>query len=336
MGRISLDHVTAILVLIALAVRFAAAEEGEAGYRLEYPLAEQFCPPVAGFFDEVQRTMDRVGNRTFHHQPNGGYGLAVVDKIGAANLLHLGADVGWYRIGDPVFAVSNGVVRISEGPPPKPTEETKGKKKQQKEPVELAWGNLVVIEHRLLSKNYVTTIYGHLANERLVKAGDLVRAGQQIGTIGTTRVNGGYKPHLHFGVREGRMMEVGRLLLVVPLEGKMAPLRVAELRADAIVLNGADKLPEVLQMTIGERKFEMRTKNGIAEVPWDILGVIQPPEFPIVGYGLSTEGWHDPIGFLRERGAELAPAPFHLSERTRKRGREVRQDKREDAGAERP
>jgi hypothetical protein len=84
-------------------------------YLLTYPEAEQFCPPVAGFFDEVERTVSRAGDYTFRHQPNGGYGLPVQAKVGDAHLLHLGADVGWHRVGEPVFAVANGVVRASEG-----------------------------------------------------------------------------------------------------------------------------------------------------------------------------------------------------------------------------
>jgi len=32
-----------------------------------------------------------------------------------AHLIHLGADVGFYRVGEPGFAVANGVVRISQG-----------------------------------------------------------------------------------------------------------------------------------------------------------------------------------------------------------------------------
>ncbi len=175
----------------------AAADESPDRYLLSYPAAEQFCPPVDGFFDEVQRTIDSVRGHTFRHQPNGGYGLAVVDQVGDAHLLHLGADVGWYRVGDPVFAVANGVVRISQGPP------KVDDKKKQKPAAKLEWGNVIVLEHRLSDDKYATTIYGHLANERLVKAGDVVRAGQQIGAIGTTHVNGGYKPHLHLGVREG-------------------------------------------------------------------------------------------------------------------------------------
>src|SRR4051812_893240 len=104
-------------LLLAVALTAVAAEESSAPYFAACPSADRFCPPVDGFFDEIQRTVDRVRGHTFRHQPNGGYGLAVVDKVGDAHLLHLGADVGWYRVGDPVFGVANGVVRVSEGPP---------------------------------------------------------------------------------------------------------------------------------------------------------------------------------------------------------------------------
>src|SRR6478672_10728150 len=152
------------VLLLAVAWRPVAADESPARYVLSYPAAEQFCPPVDGFFDEVQRTVDRVKYHTFRHQPNGGYGLAVVDQVGDAHLLHLGADVGWYRVGEPVFAVANGVVRVSEGPP-----KVEGDKKKSKVPKKLEWGNVVAIEHRLADGKYATTIYGHLMPERLVK-----------------------------------------------------------------------------------------------------------------------------------------------------------------------
>jgi hypothetical protein len=48
-------------------------------YPLKYAAADEFCVPIVGFFDEVQRTIDRVGTHTFRHQPNGGYGLPVQD-----------------------------------------------------------------------------------------------------------------------------------------------------------------------------------------------------------------------------------------------------------------
>ena len=183
----------------------------------------------------------------------------------------------------------------------------------------MAWGNLVVLEHRLPDDSYVTTVYGHLANERLVKAGDVVRAGQQIGTIGTSRVNGGYKPHLHFGVREGRMAEVGRTLVVLTIKGQQVPLRIAELREDVVVIGGAEDLPERLQLTINGRKFEISRRGDKAEVTMAMLGHVQSPEFAIVGYGLSAESWHDPVAFLKKHRADIAPAAFEVAKLRRRR-----------------
>lgn len=310
----------------------SAEDAGEARYRLEYAAAEQFCPPVAGFFEEVQQTIGRAGGRTFRHQPNGGYGLPVVDKVGGANLLHLGADVGWYRVGEPVYAVANGIVRASQGEvaifdrqverdvKSQAQPELQSPKKpiaKSKRPKMLEWGNFVVIEHKLPDGKYATTIYGHLANERLVNVGDEVRAGQQIGTIGTTKVNGGYKPHLHLGVRDGRMAEVGRKLVLMLMLGKATILEIAAVREDAIVLRGAEELPNELQMGLDGRKFAVRKTGAQAEVDPAFVYYVPSPEFLIVGYGLSTEGWRDPIEFLREHGAEAAPAPFSRAARSK-------------------
>jgi murein DD-endopeptidase MepM/ murein hydrolase activator NlpD len=303
---------TLVSVLAALGVKPSVAEETPGRYILSYPAADRFCPPVDGFFEEVQRTIDRVRGHTFRHQPNGGYGLPVVDKVGDTHLLHLGADVGFYRVGEPVYAVANGVVRMSQGPP-----KEDATKKQQKPAKALEWGNVVVLEHRLPDGKFATTIYGHLANERLVAAGDVVQAGQQIGTIGATHVNGGYKPHLHFGVREGRMAEVGRKLLVMTVDGKPTTLEIAELRDDNVVLTGAGDLPGQLQMGLDGRTFKISKHEDKAEVNADFLSYVPSPEFLIVGYGLSTDGWLDPIAFLKAQGADVNPAPFGPAKRRR-------------------
>jgi murein DD-endopeptidase MepM/ murein hydrolase activator NlpD len=293
-------------------------------YLLIYPAADQFCPPVAGFFDEVERTLDRAGYHTFRHQPNGGYGLPVQTRVGNVNLLHLGADVGWHRAGEPVFAMANGVVRVSEGSP------ADDNKKDRKTPSVLAWGNVIVLEHRLPDGSYATTIYGHLANVRLVKVGDVVRAGQQIGTIGTTRINGGYKPHLHLGVRQGRMAEVGRKLIDLTFNGNRVPLKIADLREDAVILSGATVLPERLRLNINGRDFEIIRHGDKAEVSATILLRVPSPEFPIVGYGLSTDGWLDPVAFLKSRGADVNPAPFEVAERRRKNAQTSERNERRD------
>jgi murein DD-endopeptidase MepM/ murein hydrolase activator NlpD len=200
---------------------------------------------------------------------------------------------------------------MSEGPPKDDDQ------KKQKPATKMEWGNVVVLEHRLADGKYATTIYGHLANERLVKVGDVVEAGQQIGTIGTTRVNGGYKPHLHLGVREGRMAAVGRKLLVMTTDGKPTRLEIAEIREDNIVLTGANDLPEQLQMGLDGRKFQINKRDDKAEVNAAFLSYVPSPDFMIVGYGLSTDGWMDPIAFLKAHGADVNPAPFGPAKRRR-------------------
>ena len=85
--------------------------------------------------------------------------------------------------GDPVYAVADGRVEAA-GPYG-------------------AWGPIVVVEHRLPDGKQVWSQYAHLA-EMLVRAGDAVRRGQQIGAIGHMRDAAG-KPtgsaHLHFELR---------------------------------------------------------------------------------------------------------------------------------------
>ena len=48
-----------------------------------------------------------------------------------------------------------------------------------------------------------------------------------------------------------------------------------------------------------------------------LLSYLPSPEFVIVGYGLSTEGWVDPILFLKTHSADVNPAPFELAKRRR-------------------
>ena len=74
------------------------------------------------------------------------------------------------------------------------------------------YGPTVILEHRAGSHGPVFwTLYGHLSRESLamVKEGDEVAAGQQIGTIGDHTVNGGWAPHLHFQIITDRLGQRG-------------------------------------------------------------------------------------------------------------------------------
>jgi len=90
--------------------------------------------------------------------------------------LHTGVDLaGSGCNGDPVVAAAAGTVITAK--------------------YNTAYGNYVVIDHG----GGITTLYAH-SSKLLVKAGDKVKAGQEIMKVGSTGYSTG--PHLHFEVRE--------------------------------------------------------------------------------------------------------------------------------------
>ena len=295
------------------------------GYTLDYPAAERWCPPVRSTFVEATQTMSQVGSKRFRHQANGGYGLQIKEKVGDKHLLHLGADLGWFQVGEPVFAVANGVVRRSDGPDPP----GKGSDPKAARPKSMMWGNVVVIEHRYADpsgeqeqkqqQRYLTTVYGHLDAERHVKPGDIVQAGQQIGTIGRKHVsiNGGYDPHLHFGVRDGRLAELGAALMQVRIDGKPLPLRIGTVEKDRVTLKAAQATTRNLQLRIAGEEFTFEAQGEGYTASSRILWFASFPEFPIIGYDLSTDGWRDPIQTLRSFHADTNPAPYQLVRRSK-------------------
>ena len=98
---------------------------------------------------------------------------------------HQGIDMS-LKVGDPVYAVFDGKVRLSK--------------------VAGNYGNLVIIRHN----NGLETYYAHLS-ERSVQPGEWVVAGQQIGLgVNTGRSTG---PHLHFEVRyRGQSFDPERII----------------------------------------------------------------------------------------------------------------------------
>ncbi len=100
-----------------------------------------------------------------------------------AHGLHVGEDSGWPMQGLPVHAIADGVVRYVSH--------------------DSSWGNLVVIESRVKGQ-LITHLYGHLAEQLTVRAGERVGAGQPIGRIGrsVSYENGGYWAHLHLGIQK--------------------------------------------------------------------------------------------------------------------------------------
>jgi murein DD-endopeptidase MepM/ murein hydrolase activator NlpD len=81
-------------------------------------------------------------------------------------------------LGKPIYAARDGVV-VASGPAD-------------------GFGNWIVIKHTIDGNTY-STVYGHMYDDGLlVKVGDTVKAGQQIGTIGNNGQSSG--PHLHFEI----------------------------------------------------------------------------------------------------------------------------------------
>jgi murein DD-endopeptidase MepM/ murein hydrolase activator NlpD len=87
-------------------------------------------------------------------------------------------------LGDPVYAVADGIVTYAHN-------------------VHAGWGNVVLTRHAYRDPatgqvKFCDTLNGHL-NEILVKEGQQIKRGQQIGTIGSNF--GMYPAHLHFEIR---------------------------------------------------------------------------------------------------------------------------------------
>lgn len=87
-------------------------------------------------------------------------------------------------IGDPVYAIADGVVTFAHN-------------------VRGGWGNVVLTRHAYRDPSsgqvkFIDTLNGHL-DRMSVKTGQIIKRGQQIGTIGTN--SGMYPAHLHFEMR---------------------------------------------------------------------------------------------------------------------------------------
>jgi len=63
------------------------------------------------------------------------------------------------------------------------------------------YGPTLILKH-IFSDTQFYTLYGHLSIASLegLKVGVEINQGQQIATLGTTKVNGDYPPHLHFQI----------------------------------------------------------------------------------------------------------------------------------------
>lgn len=94
-------------------------------------------------------------------------------------------------LGAPVYAIGHGYVVFARD-------------------ARMGWGNVVLIRHVFLEKGelqMVDSMYAHLSRI-LVREGQQVTRGQQVGTIGTNR--GMYVAHLHFEIRKNLAIGINR------------------------------------------------------------------------------------------------------------------------------
>ena len=64
------------------------------------------------------------------------------------------------------------------------------------------YGPVIVLEHKSTEHPTFYTLYGHLSRESLgrLTVGQHIAKGQQLATVGSSEVNGGWTPHLHFQI----------------------------------------------------------------------------------------------------------------------------------------
>ena len=64
------------------------------------------------------------------------------------------------------------------------------------------YGPLIILEHHTDDDRPFYTLYGHLSRESLgkVQVGQAIAQGERLATLGTSEVNGGWTPHLHFQI----------------------------------------------------------------------------------------------------------------------------------------
>jgi len=109
---------------------------------------------------------------------------------------HLGEDWngiggGNTDIGKPIYSTAHGLVVLARD-------------------VRLGWGNVVIIRHVYLEGGQlkmVDSLYGHL-DRIMVREGQQITRGQQIGTMGSNR--GMYLAHLHFEIRKNIAIGMNR------------------------------------------------------------------------------------------------------------------------------
>jgi murein DD-endopeptidase MepM/ murein hydrolase activator NlpD len=146
-------------------------------------------------------------------------------------------------LGDPVFAVGDGLAIYAGEPSP-------------------GWGNIVVLAHKTPDGKPLHSMYAHL--HRIdVAVGSLVGHGSKVGTVGTA--NGHYPAHLHFEMRTGDGVDIGAGYAMHPLNRLDPSATISGLRGTMIDAPA----PPVLAIAM---------KSG--DEPWTGLEIEGAEKFP--------------------------------------------------------
>ncbi len=162
----------------------AMPEKGELDFRFQQFTAwERQSMPIIGRIDAPMGS--ESGALTYNAQPfwsmnkaRGGYHTGDdLNGIGGMNT----------DLGDPVYAVTDGMVVYSGEPSP-------------------GWGNILILGHRLADGRFFQSMYAHL-HETFPPLGTMVGRGQKIALVGTA--HGAYPAHLHYEIRCGHGADIG-------------------------------------------------------------------------------------------------------------------------------
>jgi murein DD-endopeptidase MepM/ murein hydrolase activator NlpD len=94
-------------------------------------------------------------------------------------------------LGAPIYSIGIGVVVFTRNAPG-------------------GWGNVVIVRHAYYEEGrlyQIDSFYAHL-NRVIVREGQCLAKGQQLGEVGTNR--GMYPPHLHFEIRKNLLIGINR------------------------------------------------------------------------------------------------------------------------------
>ncbi|HYF51917.1 MAG TPA: peptidoglycan DD-metalloendopeptidase family protein [Planctomycetota bacterium] len=150
---------------------------GSPSTRNDYPAATAWMPPVRDYFNAERKS----------------YGVAVAQRHATfSGSVHVGDDCAWGDELKTVVCAADGIVRSVS--------------------YIQSWGYIVVVEHRTEQREKFCTLYAHLSPLVHVKPGEVIAAGQKIGSVGRTNTveNGGYYAHLHFAIHKGSYANDGQ------------------------------------------------------------------------------------------------------------------------------